>query len=55
MDPSIEHCIRMIAAEERRAISARSKDLTDMHYEVATLFRAELDRLRRLARYHRRH
>jgi hypothetical protein len=53
MDASIEHCIRMITMEEQRAIAASSKATAAMHYQVIMLFRAELERLRRMsARQH---
>lgn len=47
MNADMEHCIRMIEAEEQRARAAPTNEAAEMHNQMIMLYRAQLDRLRR--------
>ena len=47
MNADIEHCAKMIAEEERRAQAAQSLETAAMHSQMAMLYNAQLQHLRR--------
>jgi hypothetical protein len=47
MDGDLEHCLTMIASEEQLAKAAPSSEVAEMHLQLAMLYRAQFEHLRR--------